>query len=126
MNWKKIRLDSLLAFFSQSFYKLVGFIVLAILTRYLSKDDMGAFFFAATLTSFGAMLTDLGTGTWLTRKVASDAGRGGVTLGRVLSLRIPLVLAYFLAINLFSWFFRHEINRQRKKDTDIRCSQKMN
>ena len=96
MNWKKIRIDILLALFSQGFYKLVGFAVLAILTRYLTKEDMGAFFFAATLTGVGALLTELGTNTWLTRKVSADNEGAAVELGRVLTVRIPLSAIYFV------------------------------
>lgn len=109
MNGKKIRTDLLLALFSQGFYKLVGFAVLAILTRYLTKEDMGAFFFAATFAGVGAMLTELGTNTWLMRKVSADNENAVGALGQVLSARILFAAGYFILINIFAWFFRHEI-----------------
>ena len=52
MNWYKVKNDLLLATSSEFFYKIVGYLILVILTRYLAKDQMGQFFFAASLAAF--------------------------------------------------------------------------
>ena len=57
INWQKVRTDLLLAFSSHFFYKITGFLVLMILTRYLAKDEMGEFFFAASLASLFVLIT---------------------------------------------------------------------
>ena len=59
----KSQKDLFLAFSSHFFYKVVGYLVLMILSRYLAKDEMGEFFFAAALATFFVMLTELGTDT---------------------------------------------------------------
>lgn len=105
MRWQKIHKDLMLAGSSQAFYKLVGFVVLATLARYLSKDDMGAFFFAATLAGLVALPTQLGLGSYLTREVAMRPESAPARLGEVLSIRLPLFALYLLGLNGFALVF---------------------
>ncbi len=109
MSGEKIRVDTMIAYLSQAFYKLTGFLILALLARYLAKDDMGAFFFAATFTSLGALLTELGTNAHLTRSISADPAGARRAVSDVLSLRIPLAATCFVAITLFALLFRREI-----------------
>ena len=75
MDRKKISLDLGMSAGTQVFMKLVSYVVITILARYLSKEDMGAFFFAATLATFFALLTELGTNRYLIREVSEDPSR---------------------------------------------------
>ncbi|MGH7901531.1 MAG: oligosaccharide flippase family protein, partial [Thermodesulfobacteriota bacterium] len=70
MDWQKIKNDLFLAFSSHFFYKIIGYFVLMILTRYLTKDEMGEFFFASALATFFALFTELGMNTHLIREIA--------------------------------------------------------
>jgi O-antigen/teichoic acid export membrane protein len=109
MDWSKIKRDLLLALSSHFFYKFIGLFVLMILTRYLSKEDMGTFFFAGTLCGFCALLTQLGTTNHLTRESAADPERASTHLSQVISLRVPLFAAYLLLLNGFALSFQSDI-----------------
>ena len=71
LNWRKVKYDLLLSFSAHFFFKLVGYLVLAIMSRYLEKGEMGEFFVAAALGTFFVQITELGTNNYLMREVAS-------------------------------------------------------
>ena len=108
MNLKKIKSDLMLALSSQLFTKLLGFVVAAMLARHLDKSDMGEFFFAATYTWVFALLTELGTGKYLMRRIAEDEREVNSHLSDVLSLRVPLMAASFVLMNVAAWIFMTE------------------
>ncbi len=109
MNWRKIIRDLLLALSSQAFYKLAGFLVLLILTRYLPKEQMGIVFFAATLSTMAALFTELGTSSHLVRGVAAEPDMALAHFASVLSIRIPLLALYLVLLNGVVWLWRPDI-----------------
>lgn len=100
MNFTKIKTDLVLATGGAVLEKLAGYVVLMVLTRYLAPDRMGQFFFAATVCTFFASLTSLGTGRQLTRVVAEDPQNALRHLGEVLSLRLPLTGVALIVLNV--------------------------
>ena len=94
---------------SQLFYKLTGYVTLALLTRYLAKPEMGEFFFAATLAGTAVLFTELGTHRGLIRAAASDPARALEAVSDVVSFRLPLFALYFALINAFTWVARPEL-----------------
>ena len=94
---------------SQVFYKLTGYITLALLTRYLAKPEMGQFFFAATLAGTAVLFTELGTHRALVRSAASDPAGALEAVSDVVSFRLPLFAIYFALINAFVWVTRPEL-----------------
>lgn len=74
------------------------------LTRYLDKEQMGAFFFAATLAYFFAMLTELGTNYYLLREVAEAPDYALLAFAKVISLRLPLLAGCFVVLNGFAYW----------------------
>jgi len=92
MDWRKIKLDLLMAMGSQLLQKLAGFVVLMVLARHLDKGVMGQFFLAGTLATFLALATELGVNRHLMRGVAQQPARALAALGHVLALRLPLML----------------------------------
>ncbi len=94
---------------SQLFYKLTGYITLALLTRYLAKPEMGQFFFAATLAGTAVLFTEMGTHRTLVRSAASDPARALETVSDVVSFRLPLFAIYFALINAFVWVTRPDL-----------------
>ena len=109
INWQKVRKDLLLVFSSHFFYKIIGFLVLMILTRYLEKDEMGEFFFAASLASLFVLITELGVNTHLTREVATKPESAIDYFSEVISLRLPLFVSYFFILNCFTFIFKPDI-----------------
>jgi O-antigen/teichoic acid export membrane protein len=105
---QSLELDLALATSSDVLRKLLGYVVLATLARALSTSDMGELFFAMTFASMFAMLTELGTHRYLTRKVAQEPERAIEHLSEVLSLRVPIVGAAFLLLNGIGWLVMPE------------------
>ena len=109
MDRKKISLDLGMSASAQVIMKLVSYIVITILARYLSKDDMGAFFFAATLATFFALLTELGTNRYLNREVSENPSQALNRLSEVFSLRVVLQVIFILALYAFTALTKPEI-----------------
>jgi O-antigen/teichoic acid export membrane protein len=105
---QSVELDLALATSSDVLRKLLGYVVLATLARSLSTSDMGELFFAMTFASMFAMLTELGTHRYLTRKVAQRPERAIEHLSEVLSLRLPALGAAFLLLNGIGWLLMPE------------------
>lgn len=108
IDWHKIKKDFFLASFSQFVYKVVGYLVLTILTRYLTKGEMGEFFFAASLASFFALLTQLGTDNYIVRETANKSESALKYLSDVVSIRIILFAIYLFLLNGFTLIFKFE------------------
>ena len=96
---QNLKTDVALAASSDVVRKLLGYVVLATLARALSKTDMGELFFAITFASVFAMLTELGTSRYLTRKVAQSPERALDHLAEVLSLRVPAIAITFVLLS---------------------------
>lgn len=109
MDWQKVKKDLLLASFSHFIYKVVGYLVLTILTRYLVKGEMGEFFFAASLATFFALITQLGTDNYLIREAAEKPGMALQNFSEVISIRLILFILYLLLLNGFTLIFKFEI-----------------
>ncbi len=109
MNWQKVKNDLLLATSSHFFYKVIGYLVLMILTRYLAKDQMGEFFFAATLASFFVLVTELGMNQYLIREVAGKPQKALQYFSEVISLRLPLLVFYLIVLNGAIFFFKPDL-----------------
>ena len=105
---RRLERDLALATSSDVLRKLLGYVVLATLARALSTSEMGEIFFAITFASLFAMLTELGTHRYLTRKVAQDQERAIEHLSEVLSLRGPVLGASFLLLNGIGWLVMPE------------------
>ena len=101
MDKQKIKVDLILATGTSFFAKLVGYIIITILVRYLTKDEMGAFFFAATLATIFALISTLGTDQYLIREVSEKPDSALTYLSQVISLRLLLQVVLLLILNGF-------------------------
>lgn len=108
-RWRTLAGDLGIAFSSQVFYKLAGYVTLALLTRYLDKAAMGEFFFTATLAGTAVLFTELGTHRTLVRSAASDPERALSVTSDILSFRLPLFALYFALVNAFTLLVRPEL-----------------
>ena len=90
--------DLAIGFGSQTVFKLLGFIVLALLARQLSQDDFGKLMFTLSLTGVAVLLTDLGASSDLIRRVAAAPDKARRRIAEVLSARLPLIGAYFVFV----------------------------
>ena len=99
MTRGKTRRGLLIAFASQLAYKLLGFVLLALMARRLSMADYGKLMFALTLCGVTVLATDLGASTDLSRRVAAAPGGARRRLEAVLSARLPLLAAYLVLLS---------------------------
>lgn len=97
---KRIGIDLSLAALGHFLEKIIGLAVIIILVRHIDKVSMGQFFYAIGICSIVAMLTELGTSRHLVRAVAGDTGHAAAHLQQVLRLRLPLLLAALVIVNL--------------------------
>ena len=102
--------DLLLATSSELAQKLGGYVVLMLLSRHVDKGRMGELFFAVTVATFAAAVTELGTSRYLLREVAGSPARALARLGEVLALRIPLLAAAFVVLNAAVLALRPELS----------------
>lgn len=98
MNSLKVRTDLGLAVSIELVQKLVAYVVIVLLARYLAKERMGEFFFAATVSMMFAMPAELGTTKYLVRAASERPDDAPTALSRVLALRLPLAGTSFLAL----------------------------
>jgi O-antigen/teichoic acid export membrane protein len=99
MSKMKIRADLFFATFGEVSQKVMGYLVLVLLGRYLDKGSMGQFFVAATIAMIAAAVTELGTGRHLIREIATTPQHALRHLGDVLSLRLPLTAGALILVN---------------------------
>jgi PST family polysaccharide transporter len=99
MNWRQIRTRILMVGGSQLLQKLVGFLVIAVMTRHLARERMGEFFLAAAIGTLTAQATELGTSRHLIRTVARDHAGALGQLSRVLALRLPVMAIAYVLVN---------------------------
>lgn len=109
MRWSKVKADLAFATAMELVQKLAGYAVLAILARHIDKTGMGQLFFALTLASLTAAATELGTSRYLVREIAISPKASLRRLGEVLALRVPLILAAFLVLNVGVAIFRPDL-----------------
>jgi O-antigen/teichoic acid export membrane protein len=109
LDWGKIKKDLLLASSSHFFYKIAGYIILTILTRYLTKGEMGEFFFAASFASLFAMISELGMNGYLIRTIARQPEKAQGLMSEMVSLRLPIYAGYFILLNGFTYLFKYDL-----------------
>ena len=109
LNWRKIADDITLVAAGGTFRKLVSYVVIVAIARYLHKDDIGAFFFAASLASVASVFTEFGTTNYLVREIAAYPERTSAVIGAVLCVRLPLMIVAGAGLFLVAWAFYPEI-----------------
>ena len=90
--------------------KGVGYIVLAVLTRTMLKAELGAMFFAISISELMALALNFGTDTYLIRRVASDPEHGLTHLSNVLSIRVVNTAGGYIILNLAIWLIQPELS----------------
>lgn len=102
---QKLTADLIYALLGNATNKLFSFVIIAVLARYIDKSSMGEFFFAISVTSIVAMLTEFGTSRHLVREIAGDRTSAAGYLAQVLYIRLPLLVGALLLTNLCVWVF---------------------
>ena len=89
----------------------LALILIGLLTRTLGRAGFGEFSFAFVVASLGAMFADFGLGPWLTRAVGRNTSQAGPLLGRVLSIRFPLLIASAAMLLAIMSIYLHSAER---------------
>ena len=77
--------------------KAVGLIVMVMLAQFYTREEVGAYLLVLSVTYLAAIVADLGTDRHLLRICAAEPDGTGEHLGNVLSLKVPTLLAGFIA-----------------------------
>jgi O-antigen/teichoic acid export membrane protein len=109
VNQTKVRTDLGLAVSAELVQKLVGYVVIVLLARYLDKARMGEYFFAAAVSAMFAMPAELGTSKYLVRTAAERPDDAGDALSRVVTLRLPLAALSFAVLAGLTALLRPDI-----------------
>jgi O-antigen/teichoic acid export membrane protein len=80
--------------------KGAGYVVLAVLTRTLLKEDLGMMFYAVSISELVAVILNFGTDTHLIRRVATNPEKGLVHLSHNLSIRFLAIVVGYVVLNL--------------------------
>lgn len=100
MRNSKIRLDLVFSLSSQFFYKLLGFGILAILTRHMSQSEFGELSFVLAVCTMAVFFTDIGYNTNAVRQISCQPEWTNDYLGDVLTVRVILLLVFFITVNI--------------------------
>jgi O-antigen/teichoic acid export membrane protein len=109
LRWSPTRTDLALATGAQALYKLIGYAVIVLLARHLPQAEMGAFFFAISLSYLFVSMADLGSESYLVRQLSARPLERTRALSDVWSVRIAALIPYFLGVNLFTWIAKPEL-----------------
>ncbi|MDJ1008231.1 MAG: oligosaccharide flippase family protein [Paracoccaceae bacterium] len=96
-GWRKDLVYSVLA---QIVQKLPGLVAAVVLARHFDKDLIGQFFFCGVVAALAATLSHLGTDRHLRRSVAQRPEAAADLLGQVLTVRLIVVPALWIVVNL--------------------------
>lgn len=89
--------------------KVVGYLVIAILTRTLLQVELGTLFFALSIADLASVFLMFGSGTYLIRLIASDPENSVTHFSRILSSNILNIGIGYILLNLAVYFLRPEI-----------------
>ncbi len=95
---RQIGRDLALSLAAQLAYKLLSFVVLALLAHRLAPDVAGAWLYALALATIAGSLTDLGTSDHTMRSVAAAPGGLRQAMGRLVSARLPLLASMLVLV----------------------------
>ena len=104
-----MRIDLTLSAASQFIYKVLGYVILALLARYLTKAEFGEFLFAASLAGMFVLFTEFGTSNHLIRETGADPDLASLRFSEVFAARLPLLATYLLAVNAFALVFKPDL-----------------
>ena len=86
--------DTFLLFGAQLFYRLSGVVLLMVLSRSLSAETLGVYFFSCSFAESFITLASFQLNPVLVRRVAADPERGGAHLASLLGIRIVSGVIY--------------------------------
>lgn len=84
--------------------KLIAFISIILITRYLSKDSFGQYSFIMAFGLVFGVLANFGFGAYTTREIAKNKEKASEIIGNLLSLKIILSVVVFTLLFISAQF----------------------
>jgi len=107
---RRVAKNTALLLISQAIGKILHFILVIFVARYLGDVGFGKYSFAISFTMLFSVLVDMGLNILITREIARDKSKAGTYLGNALITKSILALVTFvviaLAINLMHYTTR--------------------
>ncbi|KKT69074.1 MAG: Polysaccharide biosynthesis protein [Candidatus Uhrbacteria bacterium GW2011_GWE2_45_35] len=85
---QKVAKNYVIQMLGKALSMLIGLVVIAILTRYLSEDDWGAYVTATTLLAFFGVFVDFGLTLTLTQMISTPGADEKKIVGSVMGIRL--------------------------------------
>jgi O-antigen/teichoic acid export membrane protein len=101
-NDRKIILNTIYRWSGEIINKLIWFLFIVFLARYLSSKGFGFFNYAFSFASMVIVLTDLGTNTLITKEVSKNHSKSGIYLSNIYFLKIAASLIILSGITVFA------------------------
>ena len=96
----RLERDAVLLLAGQTFYKLTGVLLLAVLSRSLSARDIGICFFAESFADSLIVIASLQLNAVLMRRVAANPARASAHLAAILGFRLVSGLIYLCCVGV--------------------------
>lgn len=96
----RIRRDTCLLLGAQAFYKFSGVVLPIVLSRCLSAEDIGVYFFVISFAAILAILADLNLNPVMMRRVAAQPENAPVHLAHLLGFRLAAGPVYLLCVTM--------------------------
>jgi O-antigen/teichoic acid export membrane protein len=90
--------DYTIYFGAQSFYRITGIVILMVISRRLTEEEIGIYFFALALSEMFTILASFNLEPVLMRRVAVHPEYAGESLSYILGFRVASSLTYLLCV----------------------------
>jgi len=111
LHVSRVHRDTFLLLVTRTFYKVSGFVVLIVLSRFLSAGDIGVYFFAVSFAESFIVLASFNINIVMMRRVAADPTQASAHLSPLLGFRLLSSPLYLLCVTITAVAFTDGIWR---------------
>ncbi len=106
---RPLQRDTLLMLSAETLYRLSGFVLLMVLSRYLPAEEIGVYFFALSFAQIFLVFASFGLTPILMRRVAAEPHRATLHLSTLLGFRLVSSPLYLVCVSAAAFVFVREI-----------------
>ena len=106
---RPLQRDTLRMLSAETLYRLSGFVLLMVLSRYLPAEEIGVYFFALSFARIFLVFASFGLTPILMRRVAAEPQRAALHLSALLGFRLVSSPLYLVCVSVAAFVFVREI-----------------
>ncbi len=108
MSFKRVLKNTSYILIAQQLSKVINFVQVIILVRYLGKDNFGVWSVVQAIPSMLIVLAHMGSDSLLIRKIVRNKSIQEESLAQVLSIRLILSFFFISVVYVFTHLFQYE------------------